>query len=186
MSVSTFGRATGLLRRALTGSLPGTISGADFAALLPRYLKGELSEWQQLAVELRIKRCRACREALLAGRGPAEPWLRRLELRRAQGSRRKAGFEPPIEGLLPAFDGDQRRSARAVAHPPSGETCLASLAERLPEGYRIVWQLHDIEDMSVGQVAKVLDLTEDSVRARLHKARAALTTLSRPLPEGEA
>ena len=40
--------------------------------------------------------------------------------------------------------------------------------------------------MSVGQVAKVLDLTEDSVRTRLHKARAALTTLSRPLPEGEA
>lgn len=182
MSASTFGRATGLLRRALTGSLPGPIGCGDFAGLLPRYLKAGLSEWQQLAVELHIKRCRACREALPAGRRPVEPWLRRLELR----ARRRAGFEPPIEGLLPAFDGDQRRSDQATVRPAPRETRLALLAERLPEGYRIVWQLHDIEDMSVGQVAKVLDLTEDSVRTRLHKARAALTALSRPLPEGEA
>ena len=186
MSASTLGRATGLLRRALAGGLTGPIGCGDFAALLPRYLKARLSEWQQLAVEVHIKRCRACREALPSGRRPVVPWLRRLELRRTGSARREAGFEPPIESLLPAFDGDLRRSERAAAQRDPEEGAFASLAERLPEGYRIVWQLHDIEDMSVGQVAKVLDLTEDSVRTRLHKARAALTTLSRPVPEGEA
>lgn len=186
MTASTLGRATGLLRRALAGSLPGPIGCEDFADLLPAYLKAGLTEWQRLAVEVHIKRCRACREALPSGRPPVEAWLRRLELRQVRKGRRKGGFEAPIEGLLPAFDGDLRRPESAAAGQDGGDPRLASLAERLPEGYRIVWQLHDIEDMSIGQVAKVLDLTEDSVRSRLHKARAALTTLSRPLPEGEA
>ncbi len=44
----------------------------------------------------------------------------------------------------------------------------------LPESYRAVILLRDIEELSTGETAQILEVTEDTVKTRLHRARLAL------------
>lgn len=44
----------------------------------------------------------------------------------------------------------------------------------LPEAYRIVLQLRDVEDYDTEEVAEMLNLTPVNVKIRLNRARAAL------------
>jgi RNA polymerase sigma-70 factor, ECF subfamily len=46
----------------------------------------------------------------------------------------------------------------------------------LPEPYRIVVTLRDIEDLSTAETAAALDLTEENVKVRLHRGRARART----------
>lgn len=45
---------------------------------------------------------------------------------------------------------------------------------RLPEDYRVVLVLRDVEGLATAEVAEVLDLSEAAVKSRLHRARALL------------
>ena len=42
----------------------------------------------------------------------------------------------------------------------------------LPDQYRVVVTLRDIEDLSTAETAAALDLTEENVKVRLHRGRA--------------
>ena len=52
---------------------------------------------------------------------------------------------------------------------------------KLPESYRTVLLLRDIEEYDTETVARMLELTESAVKVRLHRARQALRTLLAPL-----
>lgn len=105
-------------------------------------------------------------------------------LMRLRSKRRKP--EQFLEDLLPSYlpDGHQTRSTRAWPEPASGgetparmhEAVRARLSE-LPEQYRTVLVLRDIEQLSTEQTAFALGLTENAVKMRLHRARQALRTL---------
>lgn len=56
----------------------------------------------------------------------------------------------------------------------------------LPEAYRIVLMLRDIEELDTREVADLLDLSEAAVKVRLHRARAALKKLLEPVLRGDA
>ena len=47
----------------------------------------------------------------------------------------------------------------------------------LPDNYRIVLILRDIEELATEEVASLLDVTPSNVKVRLHRARQALKTL---------
>ena len=66
----------------------------------------------------------------------------------------------------------QRKEAR--------ELVVAKLMQ-LPDGYRIVLLLRDIEGLSTEETARVLGLTEGAVKVRLHRARAAFKVLVEPV-----
>jgi len=51
---------------------------------------------------------------------------------------------------------------------------LRKAIEGLPENYRNVVLLRDIEEMDVRETAAALDITEGAVKVRLHRARALL------------
>src|SRR5207253_3387405 len=51
---------------------------------------------------------------------------------------------------------------------------LEEAVEKLPDAYRIVFMLRDIEEMSTTDAAEVLEITEENVKVRLHRARALL------------
>ena len=51
---------------------------------------------------------------------------------------------------------------------------------QLPENYRNVILLRDIQELSTDETAAALDLTPGAVKVRLHRARAALRTLLKP------
>jgi RNA polymerase sigma-70 factor (ECF subfamily) len=44
----------------------------------------------------------------------------------------------------------------------------------LPEQYRTVVMLRDVEEMTTAETAEVLGLTEDNVKVRLHRGRAIM------------
>ncbi len=44
----------------------------------------------------------------------------------------------------------------------------------LPDSYRLVFVLRDVEEMSTAEAAEALDLSEDNIKTRLHRARAML------------
>ncbi len=102
--------------------------------------------------------------------------------------------EGPILPMLPVFDKGMRRVSAAYRTPyavgaagsemPVKERVLAKINE-IPESYRIVLQLHDIERMDSEQISGILGLSESVVRKRLHRARAALTTLCQPFIKEE-
>ena len=53
-------------------------------------------------------------------------------------------------------------------------TLLEEAVERLPDAYRTIFMLRDVEDMSTADAAEILEITEDNVKVRLHRARALL------------
>jgi RNA polymerase sigma-70 factor (ECF subfamily) len=59
------------------------------------------------------------------------------------------------------------------------ELVHAALAE-LPDSYREVIRMRDLEEKSTEEVAEALDLTRVNVRVRLHRARQKLEDLLRP------
>ncbi len=51
---------------------------------------------------------------------------------------------------------------------------LEAAVDALPEHYRSVFVMRDVEELSSAEVATALDLTEQAVRVRLHRARVML------------
>ena len=54
--------------------------------------------------------------------------------------------------------------------------CIA----QLPDSYRIVLVLRDIEELDTEQTAQALGISVNAVKIRLHRARQALRTLLAP------
>ena len=97
--------------------------------------------------------------------------------------------EEDIEALLPRFKEDGHQVEPSVPWTESAETMLdrtetrnlvRSAIDKLPDRYRIVLVLRDIEELSTEETAKMLDTTPNAVKVRLHRARQALRTLLDP------
>jgi RNA polymerase sigma-70 factor, ECF subfamily len=117
-------------------------------------------------------------------------WLHRIvvntALMKLRSRRRKP--EESIETMLPTYQDDghhveqfsdwtspadvllQRKETRATVR-----ACISEL----PDNYREVLVLRDIEELSTQEVAETLKMTPTAVKVRLHRARQALTTLLR-------
>ena len=97
--------------------------------------------------------------------------------------------EDPIEDLLPKFLPDGHAAVPSVPWEGSveellerGETrkLVRAAIDRLPESYRTVLLLRDIEELDTEQTARLLAVTENAVKVRLHRARQALRELLDP------
>lgn len=69
--------------------------------------------------------------------------------------------------------------------PPSQQNHLRPFLEeaiqKLPEGYRLVFVLYEIQGYSHREIAAILDVTEGTSKSQLHKARKELKRLLEPL-----
>jgi len=124
------------------------------------------------------------------GAAQISTWLHRIvvntALMRLRSRRRKP--EESIEALLPAFKADghfvDRLSSGALPadqllEQQETRRIVRGAIEQLPEPYRAVLVLRDIEELSTKEVAELLDMTTSAVKVRLHRARQALLTLLR-------
>ena len=68
----------------------------------------------------------------------------------------------------PADDAEMRLAHRA---PEDIRIDLSRAIQSLPDHYREVILLRDIEELSIDEIAGVLALTRESVKARIHRAR---------------
>jgi RNA polymerase sigma-70 factor (ECF subfamily) len=117
-------------------------------------------------------------------------WLHRIvvttALMRLRSKRRKP--EDFIDDLLPGFqtDGhhleqfaDWSASADQLLEQEETRKFVRGCVNQLPDQYRLVLLLRDIEERSTQEVAELLELTPNAVKVRLHRARQALSTLLR-------
>src|SRR6202049_314018 len=51
---------------------------------------------------------------------------------------------------------------------------LEEAVEKLPDAYRTIFMLRDIEELSTTDTANILEITEENVKIRLHRARPLL------------
>jgi RNA polymerase sigma-70 factor, ECF subfamily len=102
-------------------------------------------------------------------------WMTKIVLHEGWARARKAGRFRSIEENGP--DGSEDFMSTA----PDPETralggemrdFLEGAVEALPEPYRVVLVLRDVEDLSTAETAELLRLTESAVKVRLHRARA--------------
>ena len=63
---------------------------------------------------------------------------------------------------------------RNLADAARGSTPLLQAIGELPENYKSVLLMRDVEELSTLETAQVLDLTQDVVKTRLHRARLAV------------
>ncbi|PKV63287.1 RNA polymerase sigma factor [Pontibacter ramchanderi] len=62
---------------------------------------------------------------------------------------------------------------------------LESAIDSIPEKYRIVYMLREMEDMSMHDIAQCLELSESNVKVRLHRAKSMLKESLLKLSVGE-
>jgi RNA polymerase sigma-70 factor (ECF subfamily) len=75
------------------------------------------------------------------------------------------------DNLPPAV---QSPSAETTAVREEMNACIGEFVARLPENYKAVMILSELEGLTNGEIAAVLGLTLDTVKIRLHRAREKL------------
>ncbi len=129
------------------------------------------------------------RIAEFEGRSALGSWIYRIAANAALNKRRGKRFqlETPLEELLPRFKEDGHREGdRAFlladwSRTPEeellageGRAVVGRAVEALPEHYRAIVVLRDVEGLSNEEVAEVLGESVSTVKSRLHRARMAL------------
>lgn len=124
------------------------------------------------------------------GESRLSTWLHRIVVNAALMKIRSRKRKPEefIEDLQPRFgekghlileDPWSEPSDRLLEREETRRTVRAAI-EQLPDGYRTVLVMRDIEGLDTQETARLLDLTANAVKIRLHRGRLALRSLLGP------
>ena len=111
-------------------------------------------------------------------------WLTRIALNEAFARRRKMRRSAQMTEAPSAFDEDRVAIMETITSPqPDPERqayaqelhrLLEEAVDALPEAYRTVYMLRDVEGLSTSETEEGLGLGEEVVKTRLHRARAMI------------
>src|SRR5262245_45467623 len=109
-------------------------------------------------------------------------WLTRIALNEAFAERRRLGRPlVPVEPTQQDEAGGIVETLRTNEADPEQQaysrelgTLLEEAVDTLPETYRLVFMLRDVEGMSTKEAGESLELGEEAVKTRLHRARALI------------
>lgn len=116
------------------------------------------------------------------------PWVFRIARNACYMKRRKSVFAPAqelsLEDFLPRSEGDGGARKLEIADwsaLPDDQVLRAELREviqqaiqELPEMYRAAIMLRDVEELTTDETAQVLEVSQEVVKTRLHRARLAV------------
>jgi RNA polymerase sigma-70 factor, ECF subfamily len=114
-----------------------------------------------------------------AARAPFSSWLTRIAVNEALARRRSSKQHQEVD--VTEFDGEI--SMQDLYKSPDPEQSASSAQLRgfleqavldLPEQYRTVIMLRDIEELSTAETADVLDITVENVKIRLHRGHSMI------------
>ncbi len=125
------------------------------------------------------------------GRSLLGTWLHRITVNAAllRLRQRQRHPEQSIENLLPHFGDDEHQldppalwkaTPESVLQRQEARDLVQRCLNKLPEIYRSVLLLRDIEGMDTDETARLLGTSAGVVKTRLHRARQALRTLLDP------
>jgi RNA polymerase sigma-70 factor (ECF subfamily) len=107
------------------------------------------------------------------GRAQLSSWLTRIAVHEALRRLRRRGRIEEVGEEMPdaaaTTRGPEQEAARAELR-----RALESAVDELPEAFRTTFVLRDIEELSTAETADSLGIPEQTVKTRLHRARALL------------
>jgi RNA polymerase sigma-70 factor (ECF subfamily) len=112
-------------------------------------------------------------------------WLTRIVMNEAFGRMRRRRPTEDLEALDRAIEqGDSRvimfpgihasPSPEAAAARAEVRRLLEQAIDELPEGFRLVFVMRDVEELSIEETAANLEIRPETVKTRLHRARRLL------------
>jgi RNA polymerase sigma-70 factor (ECF subfamily) len=114
-----------------------------------------------------------------AGKAAFATWLTRIAIHEALARKRRSGRMDELDAL-PA-NGDVMAILKSSGPTPEAGAAeaqtrqmLEEAIDRLPENYRNVVVLREVEEMSVAETAESLGVSDAVVKTRLHRAHAML------------
>jgi RNA polymerase sigma-70 factor, ECF subfamily len=114
-----------------------------------------------------------------AGRSAFSTWLTRIAVHEALTRLRSRNRHPQVD--VTEYDGEISMKTSSNSLDPEQSASTGQLREfleeavlNLPESYRTVIMLRDIEELSTAETAEALDLTEDNVKVRLHRGHGMI------------
>jgi len=162
---------------------------AEFHPKVLRYLTrlvGE-SDAEDLAQEVFVKAGRSL--AGFRGEAQVSTWLYRIATNLAVDRLRSPSYQQVALLEFPEDGLPHLETELEDGNPWTGEKtpeiekqlvqkymteCLMDFIGKLPDDYRTVLVLSELEELSNKEIAEVLDVTLDTVKIRLHRARARL------------
>jgi RNA polymerase sigma-70 factor (ECF subfamily) len=116
------------------------------------------------------------------------PWVFRIARNACLMKRRKSVFAPAqelsLDDFMPAMSHQGGHAKLQIADwsgLPDRQVMQSEMKQvldraisELPENYKSVLLMRDVEELSTLETAQVLDLTQDVVKTRLHRARLAV------------
>lgn len=169
------------------GELVRTQTGRLLA--LGRRMLGNEEDARDAVQETLLSVCRKI--GSFCGDSQLSTWMHRIAvnvcLMRMRARRSRP--ELAIEDLMPQFTRDGHHveppalwPEDALARAAAGEerALVRAAIDRLPDTYRSILLLRDIEQLDTQEVARLLEITPNAVKVRLHRARQALKTLLDP------
>ncbi len=110
-----------------------------------------------------------------AGRAKFSTWLTKIAVSLARARARRRGGRREKDAALErepqvaiGADPEQRAFGQEV------KTILEAAIDALPDRYRTVFMLRGVEEMNTAETAECMNLSRDTVKTRLHRARALL------------
>jgi RNA polymerase sigma-70 factor (ECF subfamily) len=104
-----------------------------------------------------------------AGEAKFSTWLTKIAVYEALGRLRRAKSQEDFAEAIGTSDNPER-----TAYGRELQSAIEKAVDALPPLYRAVFVMRDVDEMTVAETAACLGITQDSVKTRLHRARALL------------
>ncbi len=127
--------------------------------------------------------------ASFQGQSSLSTWLTRIAINEALGRKRQAGRRAAYlnENSVAVLDTYREKLMGSPRTSPEGDIMRKQLAKvleeavaQLPGAFRTVFVLREIEGLSVAETAELLDIPQETVKTRFHRARIRLQRMLDP------
>ena len=153
-----------------------------FARLLRRYnqrvyraaraVLRDDAEAEDVAQEAWVRAFRHLRD--FQGRALFSTWITRIAVHEAMARSRRARRTASSPGEAEPVTAASTPDPESEASDREMRSHIEAAIEALPPDYRTVFVLREIEELSTRETAQSLEVSEDVVKTRLHRARAML------------
>lgn len=108
-------------------------------------------------------------------------WLIRIMLNNCYHKKKKYSFKNEFanetinENVRPMFSNSNNDAQKEIHNRELGHIIESSFS-KLPEDYRMVFSLREINGLSISETSSLLDISEANVKVRLNRAKSMLRT----------
>ncbi len=112
-----------------------------------------------------------------SGKGSFEGWMKRITINKAIDSYKKTMH------LLPVKEDQYQETTVGENEMNFSLDSLLALIQELPNQYRLVFSLYELDDYSHKEIAEMLSISEGTSKSNLHRAKIMLKEKIKSMPE---